>query len=190
MIETEIEWIEIGEIVAPQGLKGEVRVNPSSDFPERFIEKGWRWLRDKNNFNPRKIYLLKGYQIPGKNLYVLQLEGIENRNDAENLRGAKLLVEKSDRPELPEDEYHISDLINLEVYHQVTGENIGVVTNLFFAGNDLLEIQLHHQLTEQNKPVKALIPFVKEIVPVVSLAEKRIEINPPKGLLELNNSRE
>ena len=41
-------WLTIGEIVAPQGLKGEVRVNPSSDFPERFVEPGLRWLQGED----------------------------------------------------------------------------------------------------------------------------------------------
>ena len=42
----EIIWLTVGEIVAPHGLRGEVRVNPSSDFPERFLESGQRWLQD------------------------------------------------------------------------------------------------------------------------------------------------
>ncbi|MGB3200994.1 MAG: ribosome maturation factor RimM, partial [Nodosilinea sp.] len=39
------DWVEIGRIVAPQGVKGEVRVYPSTDFPERFLEPGDRWLK-------------------------------------------------------------------------------------------------------------------------------------------------
>jgi 16S rRNA processing protein RimM len=187
MIETLVELLKIGTIVSTQGLKGEVRVNPTSDFPERFTKKGWRWLQDKNNENTQKIYLLKGYQIPGKNLFVVKFKGIENCNDAEKLRDCKLFVEKNDLPELPEDEYHVSDLINLEVYHQITGENLGIITNLYVAGNDLLEVKLHKIPAGKKKPVKVLIPFVKAIVPVVNLEVKRIEINPPEGLLELNN---
>ncbi len=185
MIETQTELLEIGEIVATQGLKGEVRVNPSSDFPERFTKKGWRWLQGKNNENLSKIYLLKGYQIPGRNLYVVKFEGVETCNDAEKLRECKLLVEKKDLPNLSEDEYHVSDLINLEVYHQITGENLGIITNLYVAGNDLLEVKLHKQPEGTKKPITVLIPFVKAIVPVVNLEQKRIEINPPEGLLEL-----
>jgi 16S rRNA processing protein RimM len=186
MLETQTQWLQIGKIVATQGLKGEVRVNPTSDFPERFTEKGWRWLREKNNPQPRKIYLLKGYQIPGKNIYVVKFEGIDNCNEAEKLRDCQLLVEKNDLPELLEDEYHVSDLIDLEVYHQITGENLGIITNLYTAGNDLLEVQLHQIPEGKNKPVKVLIPFVKAIVPIVDLENKRLEINPPVGLLELH----
>ena len=49
-----IIWLTIGMIVAPQGLKGEVRVNPSTDFPDRFLNPGNRWLQ-KNNENPRTL---------------------------------------------------------------------------------------------------------------------------------------
>ena len=47
MIETD-NWILIGKIVAPQGLKGDIRIKPSSDFPERFTKPGKRWIQ-KNN---------------------------------------------------------------------------------------------------------------------------------------------
>lgn len=200
------DFIEIGTIVAPQGLKGEVRVQSNSDFPERFEQPGERWLQCQNQINPQAIELVKGYQIPGKNLYVLKLKGIENRQQAESLRGCQLLVKKSDRPFLRKDEYHIQDLINLQVFNQLNGENIGVIINVFTAGNDLLEVKLHKQpeikeerkidlekitriskrkkfKPKKRKEVTVLIPFVKEIVPIVNLEKGIIEINPPPGLL-------
>ena len=205
------ELIIIGTIVAPQGLQGELKVKTDSDFPERFEQPGLRWLQTNPQQSPQPIELLKGRSIPGKNLYIIRLQGIDNRNQAEALRGATLFVEKGDRPELEEDEYHVSDLIGLEVYEQQTQENIGIVVNVFSAGNDVLEIQLHKQpepLPEKQstdlssisrvskrkktkvkkpKPVTVLIPFVMEIVPVVDLESKRIEINPPLGLLDLDS---
>ncbi len=203
------KWLEIGTIVAAQGLKGEVRVYPSSDFPERFLEPGTRWLQDPQTENIQEIELLAGRYIPGKNLYVLALETIKYRDQAEALKGYKLLVLDRDRPKLSEDEYHVADLMNLEVLNQKTGENIGIVVDIFFAGNELLKVQLHKQpeaqksqeITENDllkinrkskrkkfkkpkiQPLTILIPFVKEIVPVVDLDNKRIEIMPPEGLL-------
>lgn len=203
--------IIIGTIVSSQGLNGELRVQTDSDFPERFEQSGLRWLQVNSQQSPQPIQLLKGRKIPGKNLYVIRLEGIDNRNQAEALRGATLFVEKSDRPKLAEDEYHVSDLIGLEVYHQQTGENVGFVVNIFSAGSDVLEVQLHKQpefippenvpdlskvnrvsklkkiKIKQPKLVTVLIPFVQEIVPVVDLKNQRIEINPPVGLLELDS---
>jgi len=202
------EWLEIGTIVAAQGIKGLLRVLPSTDFPARFEQPGQRWLQFDPKKSPRAVELVRGNQMAGKNLYIVELAGIEDRNQAENLKGCKLLIPKSDRPELEEDEYHISDLIDLEVYHQLTGENIGKVIDVFSAGNDLLEIKLYQSpQAEEKKPMptpvdlkrkgsasskkknpRVFIPFVKEIVPVVDLKSKRIEIDPPLGLLEINQN--
>ena len=205
------DWIEIGTIVAPQGLRGEMRVYPDSDFPERFLEPGTRWLQHPKTGEIEEVELLGGRYIPGKNLYVIALEGVEYRDRAEALRDYKILVKNSDRPGLTEDEYHVLDLINLEVFHQQTGEKIGIVTNLFYAGNDLLEVTLDKQpIIEPNtspdlsqisrrskrrkfkkptpKPATILIPFVKEIVPVIDIDQGRIEINPPDGLLDINEN--
>ena len=142
-------WLAIGTIVAPQGLDGEVRVYPDSDFPERFIEPGQRWLLSPGKTEPEPIELIEGRDIPGKGLYVLALEGIEDRSQAEALRDCVLLVPESDRPQLGEDEYHVVDLIGLEVFLQETGASIGTVTDVIPAGNDLLEVQLHQQDKEE-----------------------------------------
>jgi 16S rRNA processing protein RimM len=204
------EWLEVGTIIAPQGLRGELRVYPNSDFPERFLQPGIRWLQ-----HPEKeeeiitVKLLGGRSIPKKNLYVIFLEGIVDRDEAEKLRGYKILVETSDRPTLEPEEYHVGDLMDIEVYHQVTGENIGKVIDIFSTGHDLLEVLLHKQPIRETKPATdlsqisrkskrrpykprkvkpatLLIPFVKDIVPVVDIPHNRIEINPPPGLLDID----
>lgn len=195
---TSDEWIEIGTIVAPQGLKGEMRVYSNSDFPERFEEPGQRWLLRPDRTELETVELLSGRYIPNKGIYVIKLAGVEDCNQAEALRDCKLMVPASDRPILEEDEYHVRDLIGLEVFNQLTGENLGIVVDLIPAGNDLLEVQIHQAEAEaladnsneenepsKSKPTTVLIPFVQEIVPVVDLEQKRIEIAPPPGLLEL-----
>ncbi|AFZ25524.1 16S rRNA processing protein RimM [Cylindrospermum stagnale PCC 7417] len=181
------DWLAIGKIVAPQGLAGEVRVYPESDFPERFEEPGTRWLLRPGQTQPQPIELLSGRYIEGKNLYVLQLAGVENCNQAEALRGCKLMVPASDRPELGEDEYHVIDLIGLEVFMQTSGELVGVVADIIPAGNDLLEVKLDPSYASDSKEKTVLIPFVMAIAPVVDLQNRRIEITPPPGLLEINN---
>lgn len=183
------DWLEIGTIVSAQGLKGEVRVYPESDFPERFEKPGERWILHPKETEPRSIKLLSGRSIPNKNLYILKLAGVNDRNQAEELRGCKLMVRASDRPTLAPDEYHILDLVGLEVFNQLTGENIGVVKDLIPAGNDLLLVSPNESsvIGETGKrKTEILIPFVKDIVPIVDLENKRIEINPPPGLLEIN----
>jgi len=135
------EWIEIGKIVAAQGLDGEVRVYPDSDFPERFIEPGKRWILRPNKSEPEPIEFLGGRYIPGKGLYAVEVEGVEDRDGAEALRGCKLFVEKTDRPYLEPDEFYVQDLIGMEVFNQLTGEILGKVSDIIPAGNDLLEIE-------------------------------------------------
>lgn len=208
-IDPDLKWLEVGTITSPQGLKGELRVYPDSDFPERFTKPGTRWLQHPKTQVVTEVQLKSGRYIASKNLYVIKLEGIEDRNQAEVWRDYKLLVDKSDRPKLSKDEYHVGDLVGLEVFHQETGKNIGIVVELYSAGNDLLEIQLHQQPEAEikpdkdlskisrrskrkkfrpkaNKPITVFVPFVKEIVPVVDIANQRVEITPPDGLLDIN----
>lgn len=187
------EWLEIGKIVSPQGLDGEMRVYPNSDFPERFVEPGRRWLLCPGGKEPQPIELLGGRYIEGKGLYVIEIAGVEDRNSAEDLRGCLLMVPESDRPILAEDEYHVLDLIGLEVFMQVSGESVGTVVDVIPAGNDLLQVKLHplsvdgkEDMTKDKGQKTVLIPFVKAIAPVVDLSAKRIEITPPPGLLEIN----
>jgi 16S rRNA processing protein RimM len=196
------DWIEIGKIVAPQGLKGELRVYPNSDFPERFLEPGKRWLLRPGKTSYEPIKLLGGRYIQGKDLYVIEIEGVKDRDDAEELQGSVLYVPQSDRPHLEEDEFYVQDLIGLEVFNQFTGELIGKVKDFLTAGNDLLEVEIvakpepteepqnvqppkNKKGKEKKSQVKTvLIPFVKEIVPIVDIKNGRIEIAPPVGLLE------
>ncbi len=107
-------WLSVGKIVGVQGLQGELRVNPASDFPERFTAPGPRWLRSRKGGEPIEIQLNKGRQLPGKSLFVVRLEGIDSRSAAETLVGQELLVSADDRPELDEGEYHLLDLLGLE----------------------------------------------------------------------------
>lgn len=215
---TDDKWLEIGKIVAPQGIRGEVRIYPNSDFPERFLEPGRRWLRRTGTEEPEPIELLGGRYIPGKGIYAVEIAGIEDREAAEALRGSQMLVEMSDRPTLEEDEFHILDLIGLEVFNQVNGELLGTVVDVIPAGNDLLQVQLHQSPSsaapaeepeiapveavhpsarrggrkrkrqpKPSEPATVLIPFVKEIVPVVDLPSHRLEVIPPAGLLEIES---
>ena len=176
MIEKD-KWMSIGEIVAPQGLRGDIRIKPCSEFPERFTKPGKRWIQQANEL-PTEIKLKKGKLIPGKSIYVLSIEGVSNRSSAEKIIGWKLVIPVNNRPELGKDEYHYFDLIGLEARRGPQKTLIGHVTDLLYGGNDLLEIEL-----VEGK--KVLVPFVKEIVPEIEIKEKWLLINPPPGLLEL-----
>ena len=94
------DWLMVGKVVGAQGLQGELRINPASDFPERFTVPGSRWLRGRKDGEPTEIQLKKGRQLPGRSLFIVRLEGVNSR-DAVAL-GSELLVPASDRPELDE----------------------------------------------------------------------------------------
>lgn len=189
------EWLEIGRVVAPQGLNGELRVYPDTDFPERFLEPGDRWLLKPGQAAPESVKLLSGRYLAGKGLYVIKLAGVNYRDQAEALRDARLVIPVSDRLDLEPDEFHVADLVGLTVRLQTTGQDIGIVVDLYAAGNDLLAVRLFakppppnaetpgEQKSKSQKQLPLLVPFVHEIVPVVDLAAGYVEINPPPGLL-------
>ena len=172
------DWLSVGKIVGVQGLQGEMRVNPASDFPERFTAPGPRWLRSRKGGAPTEIQLKNGRQLPGKSLFVVRIEGIDSRSAAETLVGQELLVSADDRPELDEGEFHLLDLLGLEARLKADGPAVGTVSDLISGGNELLEIT-----TSEGR--KLLIPFVEAIVPEVQLGDGWLLLTPPPGLLEL-----
>ena len=171
------EFLVVGQVVAAQGLKGEVRILPASDFPQRFTEPGSRWLRRRGH-NEQEVQLLNGRQLPGKELFVVRFEGINDRTAAESLVHQEFLVAADDIPELEDGEFHVRDLQGLSVRLETESDPIGVVVDLHHGGNDLLEIEL------KDDGRRCLVPFVDAIVPQVELEEGWLLITPPKGLLD------
>ncbi len=176
----ENEWLVVGLITSCHGINGQVKVKSLSDFEERFLKPGMRWVQ-KENKPPTKIELTSGFRQPGKEIFIVKFEGINTRNRAEQLKKYKILVKTNKLPELKKEEFHLLELINLQVK---TFENnelkiIGKVINLENEKNNLLVIKLF------KNQQKVLIPFVKEIVPLVDIKNNFLIINPPKGLLEL-----
>ncbi len=171
------EFLVVGRVVGAQGLKGELKIQPASDFPDRFTKPGPRWLRRKGHL-PKKLELLTGRPVPGKELFVVSFEAVNDRTAAEGLLQHELLVSSEDRPELEEGEFHLLDLQGLEVRLASEGESIGSVKDLHHGGNDLLEIEL---LADGRR---CLVPFVEAIVPEVNTKEGWLLITPPQGLLD------
>jgi 16S rRNA processing protein RimM len=130
----------IGKIVAPQGIRGELRVLSYSDFPDRFLKAGERMLLKDEFADPQVVHILSGYAIKA-NLFVVKLLGVDDRNHAESLRDYLLAVPSSDLPPLDEDEFHFSELIDCVVIHQPTQQTIGKVTAVLESGNSVLEVQ-------------------------------------------------
>lgn len=169
------EWLCIGKVVAPHGLRGEVRIKTFSDFPERFTVPGHRWLRHPHE-QPRAVTLVRGRFLARSKQFVVTFAEVGDRTAAEQLKGAEVLVPASDRPPLAANEYHLMDLVGLQVYK---GDcYVGSVVGLVNAGNDLLEVAL----VGDSSPY-VYIPFVPAIVTQIDLEHRRIQIDPPLGLL-------
>ena len=174
------EWLIVGLITSCHGINGQVKVKSLSDFEERFLNPGIRWLQ-KDNENPLKIELVSGFKQPGKEPFIVKLKGINTRDHAEQLKKFKILVKTDKLPKLKKEEFHFLEVINLEVkiLENDKLKTIGKVINLENEKNNLLVIELF-----KNQKI-VLIPFVKEIVPIVDKKNNFLIINPPNGLLEL-----
>ena len=173
-------WLVVGLITSCHGINGQVKVKSLSDFDERFLEPGIRWLQ-KEDETPSEIELTSGLKQPGKKIFIIKFRGINTRNHAEQLKQFKLLVKTNKLPKLNKEEFHLFELINLQVKTLENDELkiIGKVINLENEKNNLLVIELF----KNQKNV--LVPFVHEIVPLIDKKNNFIMINPPKGLFEL-----
>ena len=174
------EWLVVGIIINPHGTAGKLNIKPLSDFEERFTLSGKRWLQ-KESEPPMAFELISGFKKPGKENFIICLKEINSRNEAEKFKKYKLLVKSSDIPELKKDEFHLSELLHLKVKMQINNSHkiIGEVSDLINEKNNLIVVKLY----ENDKNV--LIPFVKEIIPIINKEEKFIVIRPPQGLLDL-----
>jgi len=155
--------VRIGQIVGAFGLKGEVKVEPLTDFWERF-EKGTR-LRLKGQW-----VTVEGYR-EHKNRPMLRLSGIDSATIAEGLQWEYLEAIIDEEPELDEDEYFTADLIGMKVV-STDGRELGEV-------EDVIENPAHELL----KIGEILIPVVKEFVKEIDLENEVITVQLIPGLL-------
>lgn len=154
--------VPVGRIVGIFGIRGQVKVQALTDFPERF-EPGRSLLLDDE---PRKIKAAHWHKMQVR----LTLEGISTVEAAEEIRGKTLYVTADDLPELEQDEYLTRDLIGLEVIDVNHGRLGKVDRVLGGAAQDLLEVG------------SILIPTVKQFIKSVNLKEGRIEVELIEGM--------
>jgi 16S rRNA processing protein RimM len=79
------EWLVVGLITSCHGISGQVKVKSLSDFDERFLKPGKRWLQ-KEYETPAEIELTSGFKQPGKETFIIKFQGINTRNHAEQLK--------------------------------------------------------------------------------------------------------
>lgn len=166
------EYLEIGQIVNTNGLKGMVKVNPFTDDMTRFEELEDLYIQYKGNLKKVKIEQVR-YQ---KNQVLLKLEGINSIEEAENYRNCYLKIHRKDARNLEEDMYFIADLIGLEVYTN-QNELLGKLDDVFSTGsNDVYVVK------DQNGK-QILLPAIKEVIKQIDLKNKKITVELINGLL-------
>lgn len=126
--------ILVGKIVAPQGLRGEFRIQSFSSNPNDF--KTFRVVSDK--FAPEQFHFVR-VQNQKSNIVIAKIDTVLDRNGAENLRGTELFIMRSDLPELRQNEFYQHDLIGFTVIQN--GDKIGIVDGFQnFGGGDIIEL--------------------------------------------------
>jgi len=166
-----LEYFKIGQIVKVQGLKGEMRVYPLTDYKERFEEIDWVYISD----DTKTKYEIEKVRYKG-NVVILKIKGIDTINDAEKLIKKYLKIPRENARELEDDEYFISDLIGIKAY-TVDGEYVGVLNDVLQTGaNDVYLIK-----NDENKEI--LIPAIKKFVPELSIKDKKMIIDPIEGMM-------
>ncbi|MDZ7887399.1 MAG: ribosome maturation factor RimM [Mycobacterium sp.] len=170
----------IGRIAKAHGVTGEVVVDVRTDDPEARFAPGSVLRGRKPRGGPERSFVIDTVREHGGRLLV-RLNGIGDRNAADELRGTLFLVESGDLPPIEDpDEFYDHQLEGLAV-RTVAGEAVGTVTEvLHTAAGELLSIKTP-------EGTELLVPFVSAIVTAVSLAEGTVDIDPPEGLLNLED---
>lgn len=169
--------LTVGRVVKAHGVTGELVVDIRTDDPELRFEPGAK-LHARKAGKPQRDYVVEAARPHGARLLV-RLAGVGDRDGADALRGSIFVVDSADLPPITEpDTYYDHQLEGLQV-RTGAGEEIGAVTEvLHTAAGELLAIK-------RTDGRELLVPFVTAFVPLVSLEDQLVEIDPPDGLLDL-----
>ena len=166
------ELLMVGVVTTTHGVRGEVKVFPTTDDADRFKKLKKVILFDEKEYKPVKIQSVKRF----KQFVILKLEGFDTMDDALLLKNVKLFVTREDAVKCEEDEYFIADLIGMSVYDE-DGKLLGHIGDVITTGaNDVYEINREDESS-------FLIPAIKECVLSVNVKEKKMTIHLMDGLL-------
>ncbi len=161
------DFLYIGRVAKPHGVRGEIKVFPTTDDIRRYDELDYVYIEDTK-------YDIKSVKYVGK-FVVLKLEGLNTVEDTLGLREKVVKIEKSRGIALEEDEYYYSDLIGLNVIAE--GEKFGVLTDIIRTGsNDVYEVK-----TTDDKTV--LLPAIKECIKKIDIANGEMLVHIMDGLI-------
>jgi 16S rRNA processing protein RimM len=161
----------VGIVTGAQGVKGAVRIKSFTEVPEDIACYGP--VEDEAGARSFELRLVGA----AKGVVIAHVSGVENRDQAETMRGLHLFLPRSALPQTEPDEYYHADLIGLEAVLD-DGTPVGRIRAIHdFGAGDTLE------LVRPAAP-SIMVPFTRAVVPVVEPATGRLVLNPPPGLLD------
>lgn len=166
--------MQVGIITSTHGVRGEVKVYPTTDDPRRFrrlkevvLDTG----REKLNLEIEGVKFFKQFVI-------LKFKGLDNINDIEKYRQKSLYVTRKNAVRLQRDEYFIADLIGLKVQDE-DGKELGTVKDVIETGaNDVYEVEM-----ADGKSL--LLPAIKQCILNVDVENGTMQVHVLEGLLDL-----
>ena len=166
------DLLKVGVITTPHGVRGEVKVYPTTDEPERFLELDYVLLDTGRELRKLEIKNVKFF----KNLVILKFKGVDNINDIEKYKGRDLWIPREEGQELEEDEYYIADLLGMSVVLE-DGQEFGTLKDVMETGaNDVYII-------DSAEHGEVLLPAIKECILDVDLEKNVMTIHLMKGLI-------
>jgi len=158
--------ILLGKIIAPHGLKGEVKIKSFTADPLDVASYGKVMVRDG------RCFTLSNARLQGEDVVIAGVKGITDRNASEALKGLELYIDRDDLPETEEGsgEYYQADLVGLAVV-DAQGNELGEVTGFHdYGAGDLMEIEMPGGKV-------GLVPFADSMVPEIDVEEGRLVLS-------------
>ncbi|MBR3606995.1 MAG: ribosome maturation factor RimM [Lachnospiraceae bacterium] len=167
------ERFQVGVISSTHGIRGEVKVFPTTDNVKRF-KKGITLILDTGK--EERQLIVEGVKF-FKQFVILKFEGIDNINDIEKYKSKSLYVTRENAIKLRKNEYFIADLIGVQVWED-NGDFLGELKDVIETGaNDVYVIK-----QENGKDI--LLPAIKECILSVEIEEKKMTVHVMEGLRE------
>ena len=160
----------VAQILAPHGIRGELKCRIVTDFPEKRFKRGNALLIDNVE------HVVRSARIQGQTV-LLKLADIPDRTAAETFRGKEVTIRREDAVKLPEGQFYWHQVIGLTVVDTTTSQELGRVTDILETGaNDVYVVR---------PPVgrEVLIPAIKDVILSIDPSEGRILIHPLPGML-------
>lgn len=171
------DHVVLGRIVGAHGLKGQVRVRYLGDGPASLMSAPEVWLGESEHQTGLRRFEVKGSGTGRRGEVRLKLDGVADRDAAQQLRGLLVLGDAARLEPLPEGEFYWHQLVGCRVEERA-GRLIGTVVEIWETGaHDVLVVE-----SEQGE--RHLLPTARELMPEIDLEAKRIVVEPIPGLFE------